>query len=167
MLVAAGAIGATGTFAWFAASGNPSATAAAGSPASVGSIKSDVTVAGYTITVTPAAINNLQLTNAVAVSTKYKLQYGGVTGGKAVVADCESGSGFVAEITGWTATWSGGAPSQAEDIDYFKNKRLIGGVLKPLNKLSLCRQMQLLTFLRRAELMEHITSIYPIPMPWS
>lgn len=129
MSIAAIGVGTVGTFAWYSASSNASVQAAAGDKYTLSTVKSDVQVAAYTITVTPNVSGSVQLTNAVqeTPASTYKLQYGGVTGGKAVVADCASASGFVATVS-FTAEWGGiGKPTQAEDIAYFKNKRLTGG----------------------------------------
>ncbi len=119
-----------GTVAWFATSNAATASTVAGDAKSISSVASDVTAAGYSITVTPAVIENLQLTNAVAEQggSTYKLQYGAVTGGKAKVSDCPSASGYVAAISSWTAVWTNGnKPTQTEDINRFKNKLLTGG----------------------------------------
>lgn len=134
MGVLAMGVGATSTFAWYASSNSATATVAAGTAHTINTVASDVTAAQYTITVTPSSVGDLQLTNPVETSTGiYKLQYGGVTGGKAKVQDCGSASGFVGAVA-FTASWTGiGKPTQTADITRFKGKTLTGGAFTVSN----------------------------------
>lgn len=138
MSVAAIGVGTVGTFAWYASTTAATTSAVAGDAYKLSSVASTVAAANYDITVTPSVsygtgVSGLQLTNAVAVTaetTTYKLQYGAVAGGKAVVKDCEGASGFVGTIS-FTATWRDTV--SAEDKPVLKGKTLTGGIFTTEN----------------------------------
>lgn len=124
LLLATAGIAATGTYAWFTATATPTAKTA-NAKGTLGTTNTTLDQNGYVINLTITPAGDVELTN-LSGSKLYRGAYYGAGDVRTEELTSTTDDNCIKAFS-ITATWAS-APSAAEDIAYFKNKRLSGGV---------------------------------------